>query len=181
MQGLCKHIKLGSILLFFLIAIPSKAQQGWMVGIAPSIELNEHLFGANARLYYGPNDHFCFGPEVTLFPYQEIDDEYELTVTELNLNAHYIFELTHKLGMYPLTGINYTIEKERLIEQSNRNEEENEFGLNYGFGIHYNLGSLYAFTEFKGVVGKLNDEFISIGVIFSLFSKQEEEEEEEEY
>ncbi|MEW7290373.1 outer membrane beta-barrel protein [Aquimarina sp. 2304DJ70-9] len=176
MQELCKHIKPGAVLLLFLITIPSTAQQGWMLGIAPSIELNENLLGANVRLYYGPNDHFCFGPEVTFFPYQEIDNEYELTVTELNLNAHYIFELTHKLGIYPLTGLNYTIEKERLVEESDEFKEATEFGLNYGLGIHYYLGSLYAFTEFKGVTGKLNDEFISIGVIFSLSGGKEKQE-----
>ncbi len=173
MLELCNIKNTSVLLLFFMITIGIKAQQGWMVGIAPSLELNEELFGANARLYYGPNDHFCFGPEVTYFPYQEIDNNYELTITELNLNAHYIFELTHKFGIYPLSGINYTIEKERLIEGTNESEEDNEFGVNYGLGTHYNLGKLYAFAEFKGIAGELNDHFISIGIIFSLSGSKE--------
>ncbi len=176
MRELCRLKNTSALLLFFIIALSTKAQQGWMIGIAPSLELNEELLGINTRVYYGPNDHFCFGPEITFFPYQEIDNEYELKVTELNINAHYIFELTHKLGVYPLTGINYTIEKERLIEQSRESEEEDEFGLNYGLGAHYNLGKLFAFAEFKGIAGKLNDEFISIGVIFSLSGQQEKKE-----
>ncbi len=165
-------------LVFILFQANIQAQQGWMIGIAPSLEMNEQLFGVNSRLYYGPNDHFCFGPEVTFFPYQEIDEEYELTVAELNLNAHYIFELTHKLGIYPLTGLNYSIEKERFIEETSQNKKEDEFGWNYGFGAHYNLGKLFAFFEFKGVAGKLNDEFISAGVIFSISKKPKKQEHE---
>ncbi|GAA4275853.1 hypothetical protein GCM10022259_05770 [Aquimarina mytili] len=142
-----------------------------MAGIGPSLELNENIFGINTRIYYGPNNHFCFGPEITFFPYQEIDEEYELSITELNLNAHYVFELTHSFGVYPLSGINYSLEKERLIDQSNTKEEE--FGLNYGLGVHYGLGKCFVFGEFKGVAGKLNDEFVTVGVIIQL-SKPEE-------
>ncbi|GAA4272761.1 outer membrane beta-barrel protein [Aquimarina gracilis] len=166
--------KLWLVLLLFS-EVNVYAQQGWMLGIAPSLEMNEQLLGINGRIYYGPNDHFCFGPEVTFFPYQEINEEYELSLTELNLNTHYIFELTHKLGIYPLAGLNYSIEKERLINQNTQTKEENEFGLNYGFGAHYNLKKLFAFIEFKGVAGKLNDEFISAGVIFSIFRKTQKQ------
>ncbi|WP_411030303.1 outer membrane beta-barrel protein [Spongiimicrobium sp. 3-5] len=147
-----------------------QAQQGWMLGAAPSSEIDNSIFGANARLYFGVNDHFCFGPEITLFPYQEIDDENELKILDLNLNAHYIFELTHKLGVYPLTGVNYTEEKERLValQEEEEEEKENGLGLNYGFGAHYNLHNLYVFAEFKGVAGKLSAEFVTVGVILPL-------------
>ena len=43
-----------------------------------------------------------------------------------------------------------------------------EFGLNYGLGVHYNLGNFYVFGEFKGIAGQLNDQFLTAGVIFSL-------------
>ena len=33
-------------------------------------------------------------------------------------------------------------------------------------GLHYNLKSFFVFAEFKGIVGKLNDEFITVGIIF---------------
>ncbi len=170
------HNKIQKLFIFFWISMSIHSQQGWMAGVAPSLELKENLLGINTRIYYGPNDHFCFGPEVSFFPYQEIDNEYELKVTELNFNAHYIVELTHDFGIYPLSGINLTIEKERLIEVTDENKEEDGFGLNYGLGIHYNLGKLFAFAEFKGVTGKLKDEFMTIGVIF-LFSKPKDKQE----
>ena len=163
------------ILLVVILSFPSTllGQQGWILGFAPSLELEENLIGFNARGYYGINEHFCFGPEVTLFPKQEVENNYDLKITELNFNAHYIFEVSHKIGVYPLSGINYTIEQERV---SNTSEEEKEeaFGINYGLGVHYNLGKTFAFAEFKGVSGALNDEFITVGVVF-VFLKNEKQ------
>ncbi|WP_160114818.1 outer membrane beta-barrel protein [Aquimarina sp. AU474] len=166
-------MKIHTTLFLLLITISMSGQERWMLGFAPSLELEEELIGINGRFYYGLNEQICFGPEVTYFPYQSIDSDNELAILDLNVNVHYIFEVSEKLGFYPLTGINYTIEKERLIEQNDQNEEENEFGLNYGFGAHYNLKKFFAFAEFKGVSGKLNDEFITIGVIFPLVKHKE--------
>ncbi|MEO1011410.1 MAG: hypothetical protein AAFX53_08905 [Bacteroidota bacterium] len=149
----------------FLSYLGLSAQEGLMVGGGPSFELDESLFGLNARLFYGTGPTFCFGPEITFFPYKEIDKEQELSIVDLNVNAHYIFEISHILGIYPLGGINYTIEKERLIADTDTVEEIGEFGLNYGFGAHYNLNRFFIFAEFKGVAGQLNDEFLTIGII----------------
>ena len=148
------------------------AQQGFMAGLGPTYDFNNNAIGVNSRLYYGPTEVFCFGPEVSFFPYQQIDDQYEASILDLNLNAHYIFELSHKIGVYPLSGLNYTIEKERLVNESNPDEEK-EIGLNYGLGAHYNLGKFFAFIEFKGIIGKLSDEFVTVGVIFNLSNKKE--------
>ncbi|WP_299186932.1 outer membrane beta-barrel protein [uncultured Aquimarina sp.] len=156
------------ILGLLLIYSNSNAQQQLMIGLGPSVELEEGIIGINTRLFYGVNEKFCFGPEITFFPYQEINDDYELTVTDLNFNAHYIVELSHEIGIYPLSGLNYTIEKEQLIEQSDGSEKDESFGWNYGFGAHYKIGDLFAFAEFKGVTGKLSDEFITVGILFTL-------------
>ena len=157
-------------LLFNILKI--SAQQGFIGGLGPTYELNNDAIGINSRFYYGPTDTFCFGPEISFFPYQQINDQYEASILDLNLNAHYIFELSHKIGVYPLSGLNYTIEKERLVNESNPDEEK-EIGLNYGLGAHYNLGKFFAFIEFKGIIGKLSDEFVTVGVIFNLSSKKE--------
>ena len=145
------------------------AQEGFIVGVGPTYEFNNEAVGVNGRLYYGVNEKFCFGPEISFYPYQDIDDEYEVSIIDLNINAHYIFEITEKLGLYPLSGLNYTIERERLIEFNDNLLEEKELGLNYGLGAHYNLGGLFVFLEFKGIIGELNDEFLTAGVLFRLF------------
>ncbi len=171
MQG---YLKYSFLFLCFAFEIAS-AQEVLVVGGGPSIELENSLYGINGRLFYGPNERFCFGPEVTYFPYQEIDEENELSVIDLNVNAHYFFELAPELEIYPLTGVNFTIEQERLLANDDEVEEESDFGINYGIGIHYNFGKLYVFSEFKGILGKLNDEFITVGVLFSLKSHAKEE------
>ena len=163
--------------LYFFIMVFSTgllhSQQGWMLGGGPTLELDEQLFGANARLFYGLNEKVCFGPEVAFYPYQEIDDEYELQIVDLNANIHYIFELSHSFAFYPLGGVNYTIERERLLEESEEVKTENDFGLNYGGGFHLNLGSFFAFAEFKGILGSLNDDFVTIGVIFPISGNED--------
>lgn len=156
-----------------LIWSRNNAQQQLMAGLGPSGEIEEGVIGVNTRLFYGINEKFCFGPEATFFPYQEINDEYELEVTDLNFNAHYIVELSHKIGIYPLSGINYTIEKERLLIDSDEPEKVEAFGWNYGFGAHYMMGDLFAFAEFKGVIGELSDEFITVGILFTLSKHKE--------
>ena len=154
--------------LLFIVCNTAISQENLVVGVGSSLELDESIFGANLRAYYGINEQFCFGPEVSFFPYQDINEEYQLSIVDLNFNAHYIVEIDHKLGIYPLSGINYTIEKERLIEDRDRTAQVEELGLNYGLGLHYNFGHFYLFGEFKGIVGQLNDHFITVGAIFSI-------------
>jgi len=136
-----------------------------LAGLGPSLELNEGLYGVNGRLYYANNERFCFGPEISFFPFQEVKEDEEVSIIDLNFNAHYIFELNEKIGFYPLSGINYTIEKVRYFEEE---EKEEEFGLNYGAGFHYKWKKTFLFAEFKGVLGALSDEFITVGAIISI-------------
>ena len=137
----------------------------FIIGLGPTLELEESLYGINGRFYYGVNESFCFGPEVSFFPYQSVGHDEEQSIVDLNFNAHYIFELTEKLGLYPLAGANYTIDKIRVTDEHDENETESEFGLNYGFGAHYEVSNFFIFSEFKGVIGRLSDEFITVGII----------------
>ena len=176
MQVFKKYFRQISFML--LVCNIAIAQENFVIGVGSSLELDENIFGANLRAYYGVNKQFCFGPEVSYFPFQDIDEEYQLSIVDLNFNGHYIFEINHKLGIYPLSGINYTIEKERLIDDKNQSNQVEELGLNYGLGLHYNFGHFYLFGEFKGIVGQLNDHFITVGAIFSIkrFKKEKHHE-----
>lgn len=174
MLGFYNHIKKSVSLVVGILSFGvTNGQEGSMIGLGPSLEIEESLVGINGRLFYGINESFCFGPEVTFFPKQEINDQYKLSIIDLNVNGHYIFEIIPKLGVYPLSGINYTIETEYLITQSEENESKVAIGWNYGLGAHYDFGSLFAFAEFKGITGELHDEFITIGIIFSLSKTKE--------
>jgi hypothetical protein len=144
------------------------SQQGLTVGSGGTLETTNELYGINARVFYAINEHFCFGPEASIFPFQEIDEVFEKSIIDLNVNAHYIFEITHELGIYPLSGINYTIEHERLIENIETSEKTKKIALNYGFGAHYKINNMFLFAEFKGIIGQLSAEFITAGVLFNL-------------
>ena len=136
-----------------------------LIGAGPTIELREQILGVNGRFYYANNEHFCFGPEISIFPFQEVTEEEEVSIIDLNLNAHYIFELGKGFGFYPLSGINYSIEKIRFLEEE---EKEEEFGINYGVGFHYKWNKVFFFAEVKGIIGPLNDGFVTTGAIIGL-------------
>ena len=161
------------ILLFICISQVNAQEGALIVGGGATYEVANSSAGINGRFYYGLSEPFCFGPEISFFPYQEINKEYESSIIDLNFNAHYIFEVNHKIGVYPLSGLNYTIERERLIDNNNTEIEEKKIGLNYGIGSHYSIGKSFVFLEFKGIIGKLNDEFITLGVIFNLQKENE--------
>jgi len=170
------YLKESLLLLLLIVAVEVHSQESIILGVGPTLELEEELVGINARAYYGVNENICFGPEVSFFPYQEIGEEEEKSILDLNVNAHYIFEIGEKLGLYPLSGINYTIESERLIEEPEIDNEEEAIGINYGAGIHYNLyKEAFIFAEFKGIIGQLNAQFITAGFIIDLPFKKEKE------
>ena len=167
------------VLITFMSTNISYGQEtGFIGGIGSSYGLNEDLLGVNGRLYYGANEEFCFGPELSFFPYQEVDNESEIQLIDVSFNAHYIFEVFEKFGIYPLSGINFSSEKERLIEENNESETVDEFGINYGVGVHYKVSNFYLFTEFSGIIGQLNDELITAGIIFNLGKSKRKETEE---
>ncbi len=161
-------ILLSQVLAAQEIADTEQEGNSILIGLAPTLALEESLYGVNGRFYYGVNEAFCFGPEISYFPYQDSGHHFEKMIIDLNVNAHYIIELSEKIGLYPLSGINYTIEKERLLDDTNESEKEEEFGINYGVGVHYRFNNFFVFSEFKGILGQLSAEFISAGVIFDI-------------
>ena len=156
------------LVLFLLFSSFVLAQEGWMPGIGPSIAPKNSFSGVNTRVYYGVNERFCFGPDVSFFPFQQLNDEYETQLWEANFNLHYVFEIAHRLGVYPLSGFNYTFESERTISHSDEIEKHSAPGLNYGVGMHYSINRIILFTEFKGVISELDDEFFTLGIVLLL-------------
>ncbi len=132
-----------------------QAQENWFFGVGPTLEINESLFGANIRAYYGPNEELCFGPEVSIFPFQQVNEEEEISLLDLNINAHYVFEIAHGLGVYPISGINYSIENIRFLESPEEEERIAAIGLNYGAGLHFNFNKIFLFAEYKGILSEL--------------------------
>jgi len=162
-------LKIGIALIFLLNYQLLTAQvepPTIMPGLSAVYSAELETVGINARLYYAADHHYCFGPEVSYF--KKDTDDGEITFFEANANLHYILDLGDGLGIYPLSGINYSIETEK--EEHNMNIEkqtEEGFGLNVGAGLHYAKGRFLFFSEYKYVVSELDDHFFTIGALIN--------------
>lgn len=110
--------------------------------------------GVNARLYYNIGEAICFGPEFSYFQTEEA------SIQDFNFIGHYIFE-TKWTGIYPLLGVNYTIENED-------HHSAKAWGLAIGGGLHRNFHRFTLFAEYAHVQSDLKDDFVSLGCLFNL-------------
>ena len=124
------------------------------VGAPYSNEINS--LGFNLRMYYNLDEHICFGPEYSYFK----NEEYE--IVDFDLIGHYIFE-TKIVGIYPFTGVNYTVETDLIDE-----EIEEFFGAIFGIGIHRNFKGLTIFAEYSRVQFGIDDQFFTGGLLISI-------------
>ena len=135
--------------------------------------------GINVRSYYNlANDKICFGPEFTYFKKRtdnSANEEIDISLFELNLNAHYIFEVTHKLGIYPIVGLNYSQEKEKYTD-TEEEETIKKWGMNAGVGTHYAVNKLTVFLEYDHLFSDLNQNTFILGVFYTFGKKSEESE-----
>ena len=125
------------------------------VGIGGIYSLDIDLLGINGRMYYNLGESFCFGPEYAYFK----SDDYE--IADLDFVAHYIFE-TPLVGIYPLVGVNYTVETDLEHE-----ETIDKLGLIFGAGIHRNFKNYTFFVEYSRVELGIDDQFVTSGIMYN--------------
>lgn len=159
------------ILFFFTLSIGTSAQtdekeegelnhhclfeeKSVTIGLGSSYAFNIETIGINSRVYYNLGEQFCFGPEFSFFKKEEEK------VYDLNFVGHYIFE-TKFAGIYPLAGLNYSIEE-------TAHSTEKGAGFVIGGGVHRNFNSFTVFTEYSHVESDLPDDFITIGLMYTL-------------
>ncbi len=127
------------------------------LGIPYSFEIN--TVGANIRAYYNIGESICFGTEFSFFK----NGEYQ--IVDFDFIGHYIFE-TRWVGIYPLIGANFTIE--RMEHSSGLNNETNEsLGIVFGAGLHRNFKKITLFTEYSRVELGIEDQFFTVGVMYT--------------
>lgn len=165
------------LFLTLLIALGAShhATAQLLIGGGPLYGDDIDELGANLRLYTFIGDKICFGPEFTVFGKHEtlIDgDPAELSLWEANFNAHYIFEVSEGLGLYPVAGLNYG--KETEVVEGHSDFTEDALGLNLGFGVHYELHRFILYTEYDRLFSDLGQNSFTIGILFSLGSKEHE-------
>jgi len=160
----------GSVLA--LVGFPMMVSAQIALGVGGTYGSDIDQFAPNFRAYYFPNEVICFGPEYSWFPSIE-SNEVKRQLTEFNLTGHYIFEVSHTMGVYPLTGLNYSREKET---EHGEEETTDAFGLNLGAGVHFAYGRVLPFAEYKYIFSDLSQHVISIGILIVLQEKDQPEE-----
>ena len=153
--------------------------QSYSIGIAGVYGDDIQEPGFNLRAYYNlKNERICFGPEFTLFK-NHIEEhgngEIELSLFELNFNVHYIFEISEKFGVYPLTGLNFSREREEPSAVSEESVTEEKWGLNLGFGAHYPVRDFTFFVEYDHLFSDLNQNTYTAGVFYTFGRKERHE------
>ena len=124
------------------------------VGLGAPYSFHVEGVGINARVYYNSGEHICFGPEFSFVK------NGELSLYDFNFIGHFIFE-TKIVGIYPLAGVNYTIEEDP-------HGKEEAFGAVVGGGLHRNVDSFTFFAEYSHVISPLKDDLITVGALFNI-------------
>ena len=173
-------MKTFTLFLFLMLSQFILFSQDKSISLGAAFEYNHttELAGINLRGYYNIGHNFCFGPEFTFFENKQIilDDEIEdISIWELNINAHYIIEIKERVGIYPIVGFNFTRETEEisyLSSSDTKTERESFYGFNLGGGIHVPIKKFTPFYEYHYTFGELG-EGISTAGIFYTFGREE--------
>ena len=162
-------------MLFGITAIP----QSWSLG--PGVLYGDDIqqVGIHVRGYYNlPGDRICFGPEFShFFSKSEHRDGEEISkyLNEINFNLHYIFELNDKWGIYPVTGVNLSFEREEVRLQNGgvQNNRDSAVGVNLGIGLHRAVNNWLIFGEFDHLFSDLSQKSFVMGAFYT-FGKGKE-------
>lgn len=162
------------VLFFNYIALSQLVAQSYSIAAGTAYGDDIETLGFHTRAYYNfPSGKVCLGPEFTLFGNNEEtagDLTVETSLWELNFNAHFIFELSHKVGFYPVAGINFSHEREEFFMGNMLEEEETieKWGINAGAGFHYILTPKFiAFTEWDHLFSDLSQNTFTIGIFYT--------------
>ena len=156
---------LKSLLIVALLTINSSGfSQSLMFGFGGTYGTDIQQFAPNFRIYYGLSHEICFGPEYSYFPSTKHGD-YDVQLNEFGWVIHYIFHVKEKAAVYPLLGLNYSIEKESINESMH---QTSALGAAFGLGFHWNADRFLPFIEYKFITGKLSQSTISMGLIYNL-------------
>lgn len=148
------------VLLVLLLAIVSTgafAQQGAVSGhIKAGLQFDPTRFGVGAEGRYGFTNEIRGAADVLFFVPKD-----RVTGLDINVNAHYVFQVADGLDLYPLAGLNvsngrYSGKTENIMgfEVKGKSYGFTNFGFNIGCGTDYALNEKnYLNAEFKYTFG----------------------------
>ena len=92
-----------------------------------------------------------------------------LNMWDININAHYLFNVAEKIKVYPLVGVTYTnwnVDFDFWGESYS--ESTGRFGANLGGGVQYDINDIFA-VDFEAkyqLIGDWNQLVFGIGAVY---------------
>lgn len=116
--------------------------------------------------YYGITDNIRAGAGFEYF-FPKSENGGDFTVTEFNINGHYLFLNEVNMNVYGLAGINIASFK---VEGGGFSASSSETGLNLGVGGKYGIGfgNLFGELKYAGLGGNANELVFGAGVRFAV-------------
>lgn len=154
-------------MLFSFVFSSQIEAQGFAPGASLAFGTETNSLGFNGRTYFFVNNKLCFGPEFTWFlpKVTETSSGKELDgVWEINLNAHYLFEIGSSFSVYPLGGFNYSTTWNK--DDTGLKTSESAFGLNAGGGVHYHWEKLMPYFEYDFLWGERGNHSFILGTFW---------------
>ena len=150
------------VLLVLLLAIVSTgafAQQGAVSGhIKAGLQFDPTRFGVGAEGRYGFTNEIRGAADVLFFVPKD-----RVTGLDINVNAHYVFQVADGLDLYPLAGLNVSNgrwsasgDMKKILKATGQKTSygSTNFGFNIGCGTDYALNEKnYLNAEFKYTFG----------------------------
>ena len=146
-----------TITLLIALSVQGQSDWGWDVAGSAAYAKNLDAIGPQVRAYVLVDDQFCYGLEYSIYKFDH--NQETGWFNEINLNAHYVFHVGHKFGVYPLAGLNWSLEK--LEDHS-----KDAFGINTGAGFHVFAGRWVPYLEYAYTTGPLKDQKFLLGTYF---------------
>ena len=150
-----RRLKIDKSLSYTIFIIVIFEKRPVTIGVASPYSFDLGTFGSNIRMYYNVGERLCFGPEYAFLK----SDEKE--VVDFDFVVHYIFE-TPWVGIYPVAGVNYSVEKELTEPETKAN-----LGVVFGIGMHRNIRSFTTFVEYSRVELGVEDQFFTLGLMYN--------------
>lgn len=159
-----------SIILFAGVVAQAKNHSGNLhigAGVGYHTQFEKDNTGVVLEGTYSVLNRLRLSPGILYYFTDTGSDLYDITVIDLNANAHLILINWERIRLYGLAGYNNFRVR---VSYDNDSTTENESGINLGGGLEYGRGNLMLFGEAKITTGDVHDNNIILhgGIRFKI-------------
>ncbi|MCI0751236.1 MAG: porin family protein [Flammeovirgaceae bacterium] len=143
-------------------------EKRWFVGAGLTYDSYMKTPGINLNVTYRLLANLHVGPDFSALLTKEETEAGRVVKRkelEYNFNASYLFKLSDRISIYPLTGVNWS--KVTVHPEGEEAVKQLITALNAGGGFEFNVDPLCIFLESK-FVSKLDKYALTVGLVFEL-------------